>query len=136
MIALRLLCSCNDYLLAVLDLCRCVGSPAVVESRGCSQLSCVAFSLGWLLSLWSTGSRALGLQQLWCTSSVAVVHGPSCCVACGILPNQGSNLCLLHCCCSVTKSCPTLPPHELQHARPPCPSPSPGVWSNSCPLSQ
>ena len=28
-----------------------------------------------------------------------------------------------------------LPPHELQHARPPCPSPTPGVYSNSCPLS-
>ena len=27
-------------------------------------------------------------------------------------------------------------PHGLQHARPPCPSPSPGVYSNSCPLSQ
>ena len=27
-------------------------------------------------------------------------------------------------------------PHELQHARPPCPSPTPGVYSNSCPLSQ
>ena len=26
--------------------------------------------------------------------------------------------------------------HELQHARPPCPSPTPGVYSNSCPLSQ
>ena len=26
-------------------------------------------------------------------------------------------------------------PHELQHARFPCPSPSPGVCSNSCPLS-
>ena len=26
-------------------------------------------------------------------------------------------------------------PHELQHARPPCPSPSPGVHSDSCPLS-
>ena len=26
--------------------------------------------------------------------------------------------------------------HELQHARPPCPSPIPGVHSNSCPLSQ
>ena len=24
--------------------------------------------------------------------------------------------------------------HELQHARPPCPSPTPGVYSNSCPL--
>ena len=27
-------------------------------------------------------------------------------------------------------------PHELQHARPPCPSPTPGVYSNSCPLNQ
>ena len=27
-------------------------------------------------------------------------------------------------------------PDGLQHARLPCPSPSPGVWSNSCPLSQ
>ena len=26
-------------------------------------------------------------------------------------------------------------PHGLQHARPPCPSPAPGVYSNSCPLS-
>ena len=27
-------------------------------------------------------------------------------------------------------------PHELQHVRPPCPSPTPGVYSNSCPLSR
>ena len=27
-------------------------------------------------------------------------------------------------------------PHESQHARPPCPSPSPGVHSNSCPSSR
>ena len=27
-------------------------------------------------------------------------------------------------------------PHGLQHARPPCPSPTPGVYSNSCPSSQ
>ena len=27
-------------------------------------------------------------------------------------------------------------PHGLQHARPPCPSPTPGAYSNSCPLSQ
>ena len=26
-------------------------------------------------------------------------------------------------------------PHRLQHARPPCPSPTSGVYSNSCPLS-
>ena len=36
---------------------------------------------------------------------------------------------------SVAQSCPTLQPHELQHARPPCPSPTPGVDPNSCPLS-
>ena len=29
----------------------------------------------------------------------------------------------------------SLRPHELQHARPPCPSPSPRVHSNSCPSS-
>ena len=29
----------------------------------------------------------------------------------------------------------SLRPHELQHARPPCPSPTPGVHSDSCPLS-
>ena len=29
----------------------------------------------------------------------------------------------------------SLRPHELQHARPPCPSPTPGVYLNSCPLS-
>ena len=30
----------------------------------------------------------------------------------------------------------SLQPHGLQHARPPCPSPAPGVYSNSCPLSR
>ena len=29
----------------------------------------------------------------------------------------------------------SLRPHESKHARPPCPSPTPGVYSNSCPLS-
>ena len=36
---------------------------------------------------------------------------------------------------SVTQLCPTLWPHESQHARPPCPSSSPGVHSNSRPSS-
>ena len=30
----------------------------------------------------------------------------------------------------------SLRPHESQHARPPCPSPTPGVHSKSCPSSQ
>ena len=29
----------------------------------------------------------------------------------------------------------SLQPHGLQHARPPYPSPTPGIYSNSCPLS-
>ena len=29
----------------------------------------------------------------------------------------------------------TLWPHEMQHARPPCPSPTPRLYPNSCPLS-
>ena len=36
--------------------------------------------------------------------------------------------------CSVT--CNSLWPHGLQHTRPPCSSPTPRVYSNSCPLSQ
>ena len=39
-------------------------------------------------------------------------------------------------CCSVTKSCPTLHHHELQHTRLPCPLLSPRVCSDSCPLNQ
>ena len=30
----------------------------------------------------------------------------------------------------------SLQPHESQHARPPCPSQTPGVYSNSCPSSR
>ena len=30
----------------------------------------------------------------------------------------------------------SLRPHELQHARPPCPLPAAGVYPNPCPLSQ
>ena len=37
---------------------------------------------------------------------------------------------------SLAQSCLTLQPHGLQHARPPCPSPAPGAYSNSCPLSR
>ena len=36
--------------------------------------------------------------------------------------------------CSVASD--SLQPHGLQHARTPCPSPTPGACSNSCPSSQ
>ena len=35
--------------------------------------------------------------------------------------------------CSVMSN--SLRPQGLQHARPPCPLPTPGAYSNSCPLS-
>ena len=42
--------------------------------------------------------------------------------------------------CSVQFSCSvmsnSLRPHGLQHSRPPCPSPTPRVYSKSCPLSR
>ena len=42
--------------------------------------------------------------------------------------------------CSVQFSCSAMSdslwPHELQHARPPCPSTTPRAYPNSCPLSQ
>ena len=40
----------------------------------------------------------------------------------------------IHFSCSVMSD--SLWSHGLQHARPPCPSPTPRVYSNSCPLSQ
>ena len=55
---------------------------------------------------------------------------------------QDQQLCLPlsnYCCCSgsVQFSCPvvsdSLRPHELQHAKPPCPSPAPRVYSHSHP---
>ena len=52
----------------------------------------------------------------------------------------------LSCCCmlggisSVQSSCSvmsdSLRPHRLQHPRPPCPSPTPGAYPDSCPLSR
>ena len=40
----------------------------------------------------------------------------------------------VHFSCSVVSD--SLWPHELQHTRPPCPSPTPRVHSNSCPSSR
>ena len=39
-------------------------------------------------------------------------------------------------CCSIAQSCPTLPPHGLQHGSPPCPSPYSGVCPSSCSLQR
>ena len=60
----------------------------MAASGGHSSSRCAGLSLSRPLLLRSTGSR--------CAGSVIVAHGPSCSVACGILPDQGSNPCPLH----------------------------------------
>ena len=64
------------------------GLSLVVASRGHPSSRCAGLSLSRPLLLRSTGSRRTG--------SVVVAHGPSRSVACGIFPDQGSNLCPLH----------------------------------------
>ena len=64
------------------------GLPLVAASGGHSSSRCAGLSLSRPLLLQSTGSRRTG--------SVAVAHGPSCSVACGIFPDQGSNPHPLH----------------------------------------
>ena len=64
------------------------GLSLVVASGGHSSSRRAGLSLSRPLLLQSTGSRRAG--------SVIVAHGPSCSAACGILPDQGSNPCLLH----------------------------------------
>ena len=64
------------------------GLSPVVASGGHSSLRCAGLLLSRPLLLQSTGSRHAG--------SVVVAHGPSCCAACGIFPDQGSNPCPLH----------------------------------------
>ena len=64
------------------------GLSLVVAGGGHSSSRCAGLSLSRPLLLRSTGSRRAG--------SVVVAHGPSCSVACGIFPDQGSNPCPLH----------------------------------------
>ena len=63
------------------------GLPLVAASGDHSSLRCAGL-LSRPLLLRSTDSR--------CAGSVIVAHGPSRSVACGILPDQGSNPCPLH----------------------------------------
>ena len=64
------------------------GLSLVTASGGHSSSRCMGLSLSRSLLLRSTSSRRAG--------SVIVAHGPTCSVACGIFPDQGSNPCPLH----------------------------------------
>ena len=64
------------------------GLSLVAASGVHSSSWCAGLSLSRPFLLRSTGSRRAG--------SVVVAHGPTCSAACGIFPDQGSNLCPLH----------------------------------------
>ena len=64
------------------------GGHSSSRCAGHSSSRCAGLSLSRPLLLRGTGSRRAG--------SVIVAHGPSCSVACGIFPDQGSNPCPLH----------------------------------------
>ena len=64
------------------------GLSLVAASGGHSSSRCAGLSLSRPLLLRSTGSSRTG--------SVVVARGPDCSAARGILPDQGSNPCLLH----------------------------------------
>ena len=71
---------------------------------------------------WRSGSG--WLLKSWIASLTQQCHSPS-----------QPKIKTARSCFSVTQSFLTLWLHELQHSRLPCPSLSPGVCSNSCPLS-
>ena len=83
--------------LAVLGLC-CVGFSPVVMYRLFAVTSLTVEPR--LSGMWALGVVARGLSsgssQALEQGSTAVAHGLSFSVACGILPDQGLNPCLLH----------------------------------------
>ena len=78
----------------------------------------------------SLGRRGPQVQQAaFQSEAVSSTHQSEC------LSEQWRGRLSVYCCCSVSKLCPTLQPHGLHHTSLPCPSLSPWVCSNSCPLS-
>ena len=90
-----------------------------------------------ILWLWSSYSTA-GVQFSYMQSGQVLSASLSCCqpktlysVWCLHPPKKASVQFS-----SLAQLCPTLQLHGLQHARPLCPSPTPWVYTDSCPLSQ
>ena len=74
--------------------------------------------------------------QLWWEGGASLVLCAGCCAlfAVGRAESTWLQCILVQFSCLVVSD--SLQPHGLQHARPPCPSPTPGACSNSCPLSR
>ena len=91
----------------------------------------------WYLSLKQSNNKVTqrvgtGLYMIWDSSNL-FSHRWAGCVSCQLrvprtIISTNSSVQFSH--------SDSLWPHGLQHARPPCPSPTAGVYPNSCPLSQ
>ena len=85
----------------VLGLHCCNWAFSSCNKQGCSWLwntasHCSGFSCCRAQALGHVGSVVVA-HRPQITGSVTVAHGPSCPEACGILPQQGLNMCFLHC---------------------------------------
>ena len=105
-----------------------------IPLSGCACMCFRGFSHVWLLDiLWTVVHQILSVEPLMMTYDMEPIF--TC-----LFTNSTSSLGSIHSELSVQLNSVTesdsLRPHELQHARPPCPSPPPGVHSNSCPSSQ
>ena len=100
---------------------------------GCGRGICKAWRVSTLYPCPWKDSRPSVISQTP-SSSCCPAHNHSltpCPVGTTHFMNQFSSLQFSH---SVVSD--SLRPHESQHTRPPCPSPTPGVYSNSCPSSR
>ena len=101
----------------------------------------------WHYTAWIVGLSILSTQldhlfSYWWTFELFLLF---CCYGYGCHEHSWIDLCVdisFHFSCQSVNSVAqslvsdSLQPHELQHARPPCPSPTPGVHSDSCLSSQ
>ena len=93
---------------------------AISFSRGSSQLrdrTLVSRIAGRHFTIWASSNTWFLLAYIW-----VIFYTIFCCLL------QFSSVQLLSCVCLIG-------PHELQYSQLPCPSPTPGACSNSCPLS-
>ena len=72
------------------------------------------------------------LTTMWCFTDFETSLTISLILLC--ISTYSKHYCSVQLSCSVVSD--SLRPHELQHARPPCPSPAPGVYPNPRPLSR
>ena len=112
-----------------------IPSLCCAQSQGCVHLSAAP----WTVACQALLSMEFSRQKYWSGLSFPSpgdlpdpgIKPVSPALAGGFFPTEPPVQCS-----SVAQSCPTLRPHEPQHARPPCPSPTPGVHSDSRPSSQ